>query len=145
MFTVTDLNCFRLDDQVQVIDILKQSRITELTMSIAKYVYGPLAIILYVNTSVTQCWVLTYMKRWIIVFYKPYSLVHLSISMCIPVIELIFLIDGQMPVQQYEKRVYKKNKATKKKNKEIKKNRRSYLKSITSNQHRCDLTAYIIV
>lgn len=54
MFTVTDLNCFRLDDQVQVIDILKQSRITKLTMSIAKYVYGPLAIILYVNTSVTQ-------------------------------------------------------------------------------------------
>lgn len=35
--------------------------------------------------------------------------------MCIPVIELIFLMDGQMPVQQYEQRVYKKNKATKKK------------------------------
>lgn len=54
MFTVTDLNCFRLDDQMQVNDILKQSRITNSTMSIAKYVYCPLAVILYVNTSVTQ-------------------------------------------------------------------------------------------
>lgn len=39
---------------MQVNDILKQSRITNSTMSIAKYVYFPLAVILYVNTSVTQ-------------------------------------------------------------------------------------------
>lgn len=90
-------------------------------MSIAKYVYCPLAVILYVNVWLI-CWVLTYMSRWIIVSYKPCLFVNLNyIWICISVIELIFFkIDGQILI------------------------RRSYFKYLTSNQHKCDITDCII-
>lgn len=90
-------------------------------MSIAKYVYCPLAVILYVNVWLI-CWVLTYMSRWIIVSYKPCLFVDLNyIWICISVIELIFFkIDGQILI------------------------RRSYFKYLTSNQDTCDITVSII-
>lgn len=106
-------------------------------MSIAKYVYYPLAIILFVNTCVTHLLSVN-------VHVPLYNCLLQTLFVCKLKLYLnlyfsdrigFFKIDGQILIPQYETISIK----------DIAINfRRSYFKYLTSNQHKCDITDCII-